>query len=154
MNAIEFLIKDHRYQEELLEKLKSSSASEPSKREELYEEFRSELIKHVNIEEEIFYPRIKKIPKLEAKVLEALEEHNICMRLLQEIDCKEADDKLWAAKIAVLKELTAHHLKEEEEELFPEVQEMATEEFLEEMGTQMRYHKKVTDPEKVLYPDK
>ncbi len=154
MNAIDFLLKEHRYQEDLLDQLKATTTKDIARREELYEEFRKELIKHVNIEEEIFYPRIKKIPALEAKVLEALEEHNICMRLLQELDLKEPDDKLWTAKVAVLRELTNHHVKEEEEDLFPQVQELASEEYLEEMGTQMRFHKKTTDPEKVLYPEK
>ena len=154
MNAIDFLLKDHRYQEELLEELKNSSTKDIARREDLFEKFRADLIKHVNIEEEIFYPRIKKIQNLEPKVLEALEEHNIIMRLLQELDLKEADDKVWMAKISVLRELTLHHVKEEEEDLFPQVQELASEEYLEEMGTQMRYHKKTTDPEKVLYPDK
>lgn len=154
MNAIEFLIRDHRVQEDLLCQLEASRPENNGEREEIFKRFREELIKHINLEEEIFYPRLKKITALQSKVLEALEEHNICMRLLQELDLQEADEKIWSAKISVLKELTRHHIQEEEEELFPQVQEMASEEFLQQMGGQMHFHKPKIDPEEVLYPDK
>lgn len=154
MNAIDFLIKDHRYQEDLLAQLKKSRSQNMEDRLKIFAEFREELIKHVNIEEEIFYPRLKKIPQFEHKVLEALEEHNLCMQLLQELDCNTIDDKVWEAKLSVLSELTRHHVKEEEEDLFGLVKELASEEYLQEMGDQMHFHKQETDPEKVLYPDK
>lgn len=150
MNALDLLTREHREQEQLLDEL--TEARDKSERLALYEKFREELIKHVSMEEKIFYPRLKKIPGLEEKVLEALEEHNIIMQLLQELDAS-AEDKIWKAKMKVLKELTEHHVREEENSLFPQVKELASEHYLQDMGQQMKIHKKNTDHEKVLYPD-
>jgi hemerythrin superfamily protein len=150
MNALELLTREHREQENLLDEL--AEARHKDIRLSLYEKFREALIKHISMEEKIFYPRLKKIPGLEDRVLEALEEHNICMQLLQELDASAAD-KIWKAKMKVLKELTEHHVKDEENNLFPEVRELASEEYLQDMGQQMKHHKKTVDPEKVLYPD-
>ncbi|HXH76271.1 MAG TPA: hemerythrin domain-containing protein [Bacteriovoracaceae bacterium] len=153
MDALTLLTQDHRDQERMLEELLDAFGEDVSKRQNCYDVFKAELVKHINIEEELFYPRIKEIKGLEVKVLEALEEHNICMRLLQELDLTEADEAIWKSKIKVLKELTHHHINDEEEELFPQVKELASAEYLRDMGQQMRFHKSKTDPDKVLYPD-
>ena len=150
MNALDFLTREHREQENFLEEM----AKAPDRKTRLawYEKFREELIKHVSMEEKIFYPRLKKISGLEDKVLEALEEHNLIMQLLQELDAG-AEEKIWKAKLKVLQELTEHHVREEEEKLFCLVKELASDHYLQEMGQQMKIHKKNTDPEKVLYPE-
>ncbi len=143
MNAIELLTADHRKHEELLGKLKN---------EHLYSVFRDELIKHVHIEEEIFYPRLWEIGELKDVVTVALEEHTLCMQLLQELDNEKLPDSVRDAKIKILTELLLNHEKREETELFPLVKELASHSYLNEVGTQMRIQKKETDPEKILYP--
>lgn len=143
MNALEILVSDHRKHEELL-----SHLSEDRK----YAEFRDELIRHVHVEEEIFYPRLFEIEDLKEVVTVALEEHTICMQLLQELDDDSLSDLVREAKLKILKELLITHEKREEEELFPLVEDLATTEYLNEVGTQIRIQKRVTDPEKVLYP--
>lgn len=143
MNAIELLTADHRKHEKLLDNLKSDRN---------YAEFRDELIKHVHIEEEIFYPRLWEIPELKDVVTVALEEHTLCMQLFQELDNDELPETVRDAKIKILSELLRNHEKREEEELFPLVKDLASTTYLNEVGTQMRIQKKVTDPEKVLYP--
>ena len=150
MNALEFLIQDHRRQQDFLCQISSAQDTE---RRDLYAKFRENLIKHVNIEEEIFYPRLKKIPSFEEPVLEALEEHNLCMQLLQELDDLDPQDKLFKAKLKLLTDLTLKHIEAEEQILFPMVRELASTEYLSDMGAQMRVHHQHTDPEKVLYPD-
>ncbi len=144
MNALKLLTDDHRKHEELLAGLKTGHR---------YAEFRDELIRHVHIEEEIFYPRLFEVEKLKDAVTLALEEHTLCMQLLQELDDEKLSETVRSAKLTVLTELLRGHEKREEEELFPLVKELATTEYLNEVGTQMRIQKKVTDPEKVLYPD-
>ncbi len=138
MNALKLLTDDHRRHEELLR---------PENIKKNYQELREELIRHVHIEEEIFYPRLFEI----AEAL-ALEEHTICMQLLQELDDKDLSETAKSAKLKVLTELMLSHEKKEEEELFPQVNELASLEYLNEVGTQMRIQKKETDPEEVLYP--
>lgn len=143
MNALELLTADHRHHEDLLGKLKSDRH---------YSEFREELIKHVHIEEEIFYPRLWEISELKDAVTLALEEHTLCMQLLQELDDEKLSDVVRDAKLKILTELLLNHEAREEKELFPLVKELASTSYLNDVGTQMRIHKEVTDPEKVLYP--
>jgi hypothetical protein len=74
------------------------------------------------------------------------------MQLLQELDREEMTQSLRDAKLTILSGLLLGHERREEEELFPLVKELATTEYLNEVGTQMRIQKKETDPEEVLYP--
>jgi hemerythrin superfamily protein len=143
MNALKLLTDDHRRHEALLERMKTGKE---------YAEFRDELIRHVHMEEEIFYPRLFEIPDLKDAVTLALEEHTLCMQLLQELDREEMTQSLRDAKLTILSGLLLGHERREEEELFPLVKELATTEYLNEVGTQMRIQKKETDPEEVLYP--
>ncbi|MES2526223.1 MAG: hemerythrin domain-containing protein [Bdellovibrionota bacterium] len=144
MNALKLLTNDHRKHEELLQ------AGNIRKN---YDELREELIRHVHIEEEIFYPRLFEIPELKEAVALALEEHTICMQLLQELDDQELSETARSAKLKILTELLLSHEAKEEKELFPLVSELASHEYLNEVGTQMRIQKEETDPEEVLYPD-
>lgn len=143
MNVLELLTRDHRKHEESLDRLGEN---------ETYEQFRDELIRHVHVEEEVFYPRLFEIGDLKDVVAVALEEHTICMQLLQELDDGNLPETVRAAKLTILKELLLVHEKREEEELFPLVEELASMEYLDEVGKQVRIQKRVTDPEKVLYP--
>ena len=140
MNALTLLLKDH-------EKLRALF------KEGDYPILRAELVKHVNVEEEILYPALMKVPELEPLVLEAWEEHNLCMRLLQELDDMPKEDKFREAKLATLIKMTLDHLDEEERDMFPVIEKFSNEKFLEEIGQQMSAHKKKTDPDEVLYPE-
>jgi len=49
-------------------------------------------------------------------------EHATVKNLIREIEAMEVGDELYDAKIRVLGEMVKHHIKEEEEELFPELE--------------------------------
>jgi hemerythrin-like domain-containing protein len=53
---------------------------------------------------------------------EALVEHSTVKNLIAEIESMEVGEELYDAKIRVLGEMVKQHIKEEEEELFPELQ--------------------------------
>jgi hemerythrin-like domain-containing protein len=77
---------------------------------------------HAAIEEEIFYPEARKATKDDDLLDEALVEHASATRLIEEIEDMEPGDELYDAKVRVLGELVKRHIREEEEELFPEVE--------------------------------
>ena len=66
--------------------------------------------------------------------MEAYEEHGVVDDLLAKLEETEVDDETWIAKITVLKECLAHHIKEEEGEIFPLAKEHLSAEKLKEMG--------------------
>lgn len=76
-----------------------------------------ELVAHMVIEEHIFYPAVKSVDK--DIVIESFEEHAVARFELQRALAAKGDDQ--QARVKVLKELIEHHVKEEEEELFPKV---------------------------------
>jgi hemerythrin-like domain-containing protein len=80
-----------------------------------------ELTVHTTIEEEIFYPACD--GKIEEDMLkEAYVEHDAAKLLIAEIEAGSGKtDDFFDAKVQVLGEQIDHHVKEEEDELFPKV---------------------------------
>ena len=76
---------------------------------------------HAQIEEEIFYPQARQATKDNDLIDEAAVEHATVKHLIGEIEGMKVGETLYDAKIRVLGEMVKHHIKEEEEELFPEL---------------------------------
>jgi hemerythrin-like domain-containing protein len=111
----------------------------PSKRkEDLVRELITVLVKHAEIEEQIFYPAVAaEVKGQERLVEESLEEHHAAELLLSEIDRMDPTSERFDAKVTVVKELVVHHLDEEEQDLFPQVVDQLTEERRRELGGAM-----------------
>jgi hemerythrin-like domain-containing protein len=77
---------------------------------------------HAQIEEEIFYPRAREATKDDDLIDEAIVEHATVKNLIAEIEEMDVEEELHDAKIRVLGEMVKRHIREEEEELFPELQ--------------------------------
>jgi hemerythrin superfamily protein len=122
-NPIELLKEDHRNVKELFNKFENSE--DDSEKEEIVQEAMQELVIHSTIEEEIFYPAAREYfgEKEEEKELmdEAKEEHHVVDLLMEELKDMSADDDGYFAKFTVLAENVKHHIKEEEEEMFPKL---------------------------------
>jgi hypothetical protein len=81
-----------------------------------------ELKVHASIEEEIFYPAVgDHVDKAEELLHEAKVEHESAKTLISEIEHSDPDDELYDARVSVLCEYVKHHVKEEQNELFPMV---------------------------------
>jgi hypothetical protein len=90
---------------------------------------------HTRIEEEIFYPAAREAIEKVELLDEAMVEHASAKQLIAEIEAMEAGDDLYDAKVKVLGEQVSHHIEEEEDELFPEVE--SSELDLEALGKKM-----------------
>ena len=73
------------------------------------------------MEEEIFYPAVRKAIKDDDMMDEALVEHASAKELIAQILDMAAGDDLFDAKVKVLSEQIEHHVREEEDEMFPKV---------------------------------
>jgi hemerythrin superfamily protein len=120
MNAIELLKHDHRKVEEHFEEYED--LEDDAEKAELSAKICQALKVHAQIEEEIFYPAAREATRDDDLLDEALVEHAGAKRLIEEIESMEVGDDLYDAKIRVLGEQIKHHVKEEEEELFPEAE--------------------------------
>jgi hemerythrin superfamily protein len=98
-----------------------------------------QLTMHTKIEETIFYPAVRGIGTKDAKdqILEAFEEHHVVKMILKELPKVDPKADTFKAKMTVLKELVAHHVEEEEKEMFPMAERKLGPERSHELAEQM-----------------
>lgn len=135
MNALELLSEDHQKVAELFSQVEESDSE--SAHLSLFEKIKAELETHTHIEETLFYPMLEEYEELKEMVLEAYEEHKQVKTLLREISQLAKGSDLLDAKLKVLQENVEHHVEEEEDELFPQVEDVIEEEELERLGREM-----------------
>lgn len=78
----------------------------------------TELKVHAAIEEELFYPAVRK-PLGKEIMNEADEEHHVAKLLIAELDEMDGSESHFDAKFHVLTENVRHHIEEEEGEMLP-----------------------------------
>jgi hemerythrin-like domain-containing protein len=110
-----------------------------AKKKALVAEICTELSVHAQIEEEIFYPKVKAVLKDTELVAEATVEHAGVKGLIAELEGLEPDGEMYDAKVKVLSEYVKHHVKEEQNEMFPKAK--ATSLDLLELGARMTARK-------------
>jgi hypothetical protein len=135
-HAISILMKDHDAVKDLFDRFeKSESVAE---KEKLITEALTELKIHAVIEEEIFYPAVRK--HVEKDVMnEADEEHHVARILIAELDRGGRGNDHRDAKFTVLAESVRHHIKEEEGEMLPKAKAVDID--FEALGQQMMERK-------------
>jgi iron-sulfur cluster repair protein YtfE (RIC family) len=90
---------------------------------------------HAQIEEEIAYPAFRKAGVTSSIMDEAAVEHATFEQLVEQLQEMEAGDDLFDATVKVLAEYVKHHVREEEQEMFPEVDESDAD--VEKIGEQL-----------------
>jgi len=120
-DVLSLLLDDHKQAKKLFKDFESED--DHIKKEAIAREVCLELTAHTTIEEEVFYSYLREQDPEEFGDLlnEALVEHASAKDLIAQIRSMGIEDDLFEAKVTVLGEYVAHHVKEEEEELFPKV---------------------------------
>jgi len=122
-NAITLLKKDHQKVKQAFAKYEDLGPHAYVGKKKLADEICAELTLHTQLEEEILYPAFREnLSDEKALVNEAKVEHDSAKVLIKEIQQMEADEELFDAKVKVLSEYIDHHVKEEENEMFPLMQ--------------------------------
>jgi hemerythrin superfamily protein len=139
--ALEMLEADHRKVEALFEEYEDRKEGGKESRRAIAEKVCSELTVHAHVEEEIFYPWLRE--NLSGEDMEMVEEaeveHATAKDLIAQIEEAAAVDETYDAKVKVLSEYIKHHVKEEEQEIFPKLADFDAE--LDELGQQMTARK-------------
>ena len=137
-NALTLLKEDHRRVEELFKQYESQkeegSGAEKTKTAQL---ICVALTVHATIEEEIFYPAVRRALDEDGKevVDEAAVEHQSLKDIIERLESAPPKDPLYDAAVKVLEEYVKHHVKEEEGELFSKLRFSDLD--LEELGKQL-----------------
>ena len=108
-------------------------------KEALAREICAELTVHAQLEEEIFYPAAREAIDDEDLLDEATVEHASLKELIAQIEESSPAEELFDAKVKVLGEYVKHHVKEEQNEIFPQVKKSGVD--LKELGQRMRDRK-------------
>jgi hypothetical protein len=120
-SALELLEQDHREVEEWFDEYVELKEDD-NRKGELAEKICLALKVHAQIEEEIFYPQAREATNDNDLIDEAAVEHATVKKLIGEIEAMEVGEELYDAKLRVLGEMVKLHIREEEEELFPELE--------------------------------
>ena len=136
--ATALLRADHKLVSELFAEYEKTRAA--SKKKKLVAQICTALTVHAQVEEEIFYPAVKQALKDKELVPEATVEHATLKELIRQVEGVEPDGEMFDAKVKVLSEYVKHHVKEEQNEMFPKVKSTTLD--LVELGGRMATRKK------------
>src|SRR5579875_4038087 len=121
-DAIVLLKQDHKEIRKVFRDFQSAGDDDADRKSELVARMIELLTVHTYIENEVMYPRVRKLlPDLEDDVLESYEEHHVADLLCVELYGMSADAERFDAKTTGLIENVTHHMEEEEQEWFPKV---------------------------------
>ena len=125
VDALQLLKRDHDEVDKMFKEYEDiKDGAEDSEKEALVAQICDALTVHAQIEEEIFYPSARRaLDADEGKDLldEAAVEHQTLKDLIERLEAAPTDDPLYDAGVKVLSEYVKHHVKEEENEMFPKI---------------------------------
>jgi hemerythrin-like domain-containing protein len=125
-DVLDLLEADHRRVQQLLDDFEDSDGDE-AEQIELAQQICDELRVHARVEEEIFYPAVRRTLDDDGNRLldEARVEHSAAEELIAKVSASDPVDDLFRAQVRVLGVYVEHHIVEEESELFALVRESA-----------------------------
>lgn len=136
LNALDLIKRDHDRIKDMFDA--ALNTGDPAARSEMLQRIRAELIAHERMEEDVFYPALRSASeKAREIVLEGYEEHHVIDMILDEMFEVPEDSEQWQAKLKVLHENLAHHIEEEEEEMFARAKKAMSGDTLDELGRKM-----------------
>jgi hemerythrin superfamily protein len=124
-DALALLRADHDKVEEIFtrfDEIKFGRSNAEKKR--LVDEVCQELRVHAVVEETVFYPAVRAEIVDDDLMNEAKVEHEGALRLVEELEGMEPTDELLNAKMHVLCAYVRHHVREEEQDMFPKAREV------------------------------
>jgi hemerythrin-like domain-containing protein len=136
-DAISILTEDHKKVKKMFTDFDKLMKSENKEEEKgaLVEKICEELTVHTQIEEEIFYPAVRAAIADDDLMDEADVEHAGAKELIEQLENMQPGDDHYDARVTVLGENIDHHVKEEQDDMFPKAKKAKID--LAALGAQM-----------------
>ncbi len=151
-DALAMLTADHKKVQALFAQVeRMQDKDEETAKGEIVRQICNELTIHTRIEEEIFYPAVRKAIDDDDLMDEADVEHAGAKDLVEQLKNMQPADDHYDAKVTVLGEQVEHHIKEEQNEMFPKVRKSDLDTVA--LGAEMADLKLELMEELSLYPD-
>jgi hemerythrin superfamily protein len=137
INAVDVLINDHREVEGLFDRYEKETNT--NERTKIAHAVIHELAVHGEIEELLFYPRVRSaLSGGNALADEAIDEHKDIKKTLNALDKMTAADSEFDQKMKELIAEVRHHVEEEETEMFPKIRDAMGSDELLQLGTSLQ----------------
>jgi hemerythrin-like domain-containing protein len=139
VDAIKLLKTDHATVEALFERFEQAGSKAYKTKRQIADRVIKELSIHAHIEEQELYPAMEKLGgEWQELVEEAHVEHDEAKKALRAMIGLSGDDPMLDAKMAALIGGVRHHVKEEEQEMFPRLRKDMARSDLVELGSRLR----------------
>ena len=137
-DAIQLLREDHRTVEKLFSEFEKADGDDPYARQAIVGRTCTKLKIHAAVEEELFYPALREaFEEDDASLIDEAEvEHDTAKQLIARLESLDAEDPHYTATFTVLSEYIKHHVKEEENEIFPKAKRAKLD--FDDLGARMR----------------
>jgi hemerythrin-like domain-containing protein len=139
LDAIDLLKQDHERVEKAFKEFEKLDREDTETCQNLIQSVCEQLKVHTTLEEEIFYPAVREAIEDEDLLNEAAVEHETARMLIDQLENMDADDPNYFATFTVLGEYVRHHVKEEQNEMFPAAKKAKMD--LEALGERLRTRK-------------
>ncbi len=127
------LAEEHGEVSTLMKRVQASDDKET--RIELFHEIKKELLSHAHAEEREFYEPLEKHPKTRSIAVHSKKEHEEIEELLGKLEgmIDNPTGAAWDTTFDKLQETVTHHVKEEENELFPKAHDVLSDQEAKEV---------------------
>lgn len=147
------LKKDHDKHRELLDKLLHTSG-DTDERKTLFEELTKELKGHASAEEQALYSTMLRKPPTTDETRHSVAEHHEIEEALNDLAATDMSEGGWLTKFKSFDHQYRHHIKEEEEEHFPDFEKYLDEKDMEHMREVFERRKQEEKAEAEVTPEK
>ena len=135
MDIYNYLKKDHRKVSDLMEQVVAARSAD--RRLQIVQKIKQELLLHAETEQETFYAALENEEETEEEIEMAEEEHEEVKMMLNRLTSMSPESDRWLILFGQLKQAVEHHVKEEEEMIFPKAQEILSDDEAEELAEEM-----------------
>lgn len=132
MKIFDRIKQDHEKQRKLMDTLVDTEG-DSEKRNFAFTNFSEELKAHAAAEEQVFYAALMKDEDGTDKSRHSVAEHKEALDLLKELKKMSMSSAGWLQKFKKLQHDNEHHMKEEEDEVFPHAKKVLDDSVLEKM---------------------
>jgi hemerythrin superfamily protein len=149
MDAIQFILKEHKKVKRVLASISQKSKRQITKKK-MFNHLCQDLLRHETMEETVWYPYLKKNTKLKKTIQHLISEENHAEKEIKKIK-KIDNDVEWNKKFLKFKIAVLHHAAEEEQQLFPKVKKALEKKELNALGKKMLTFKKKWEAKRKKY---
>lgn len=136
MNIIDLLLEDHEKLTNVMNRFQNMNDNFDKKEyDQLFQEFKKLFNEHDEVEDKVLYPELEKHDELKKLALKGMQAHHIVHVGMLEVRLFPYGET-WQAKFSVICDAIFSHMNEEEEILFPKMQEVLNVDELDRLGNE------------------